>query len=105
MSHFGAHRETHHCSESVALGGSMSGMDATQTLLDEVRLSRTLPSPDAARLIRQQARVSQIRLAEAVGVDRTTVARWEAGTTRPTGQQRLRYAALLVELQQAIAVA
>lgn len=65
------------------------------TLIDEVREARRLPAPAAARLIRVSAGVSQTRLAREVGVHRVTIARWEAGTRRPCGRVRGRYAEIL----------
>lgn len=69
-------------------------------LLDEVRAKRHLPSPDQAREIRQEADVTQTRLAAELGVHRVTIARWEAGTRRPTGTHRAAYAALLKQLRE-----
>jgi transcriptional regulator with XRE-family HTH domain len=63
---------------------------------------RQLPSPDAARLIRVLAGVSQRELAQELGVDRVTVARWELGMRVPRGELRAKYARLLRELQEAI---
>jgi DNA-binding transcriptional regulator YiaG len=79
--------------------------DERTSLLDEVRAARSLPAPETARLIRRAARISQSRLAKAVGVDRTTLARWEAGSTCPRGAQRIRYAELLADLEREISVA
>jgi DNA-binding transcriptional regulator YiaG len=71
-------------------------------LVKEVRRSRGLPSPARARAIRQDAEVSQQRMASELGVHRVTVARWEAGRRRPRGQHRDAYAALLHALEQEI---
>lgn len=68
-------------------------------LVSELRRSR-LPAPSLARAIRVSAGVSQVRLAEELGVHRVTVARWEAGTWRPRGPIRERYMKLLHELEQ-----
>lgn len=72
-------------------------------LVDEVRVSRTLPSPKVARMIRTTAGVSQERLAQELGVHRMTVARWEAGTRHPRGNYRAAYAGLLAQLRRAVA--
>ncbi|GAA4682226.1 helix-turn-helix domain-containing protein [Phytohabitans rumicis] len=74
-------------------------------LLDEVRAQLRLPSPEVARSIRQDAGVTQTRLGAELGVHRVTVARWEAGKRRPTGQQRVAYATLLDQLRNAVAAA
>jgi DNA-binding transcriptional regulator YiaG len=68
-------------------------------LIEELRLERSLPSPRAARLIREMVGVSQARLARELGVDRTSVTKWELGVRRPRGEQALRYQALLEALQ------
>lgn len=68
-------------------------------LLDEIRAHR-LPDPSLARAVRRAARVSQARLAQELGVSRVTVARWEAGTRRPTGAIARAYAVLLTQMQE-----
>jgi transcriptional regulator with XRE-family HTH domain len=78
-------------------------MTAAQDLLDEVRLVHHMPAPNTARFIRQAARVSQTRMATALGVDRTTLSRWEAGTMQPRAAQRRRWAELLAALQREVA--
>lgn len=78
-------------------------MDPTAALLREVREKRELPSPDAARLIRQAAKVSQARMAAALGINRATLSRWESGQIRPRGDQLSRYLRLLNELQRELA--
>lgn len=72
-------------------------------LLEEVRLSRSLPTPALARAIREAAGVSQTRIAQELGVHRLTVARWEAGSRSPRGAHRVAYAALLNQLREATA--
>ncbi len=70
------------------------------SLLEEVRASRRLPPPETARWIRKAARVSQTRMARELGVDRVTLAKWEAGAMQPRPAHRASWAALLDELQQ-----
>lgn len=72
-------------------------------LADEVHARRTLPSPDARRLIRVAARVSLQRMADELGVQPSTVMRWEQGLTVPRPQTLDRYAALLEALKREIA--
>jgi transcriptional regulator with XRE-family HTH domain len=73
------------------------------TLVDEVRAAQRLPDPDVAKMIRVTAGVSQRRLAEELGVHPMTVLRWEAGTRRPRGDMRARYARLLDMLRREVA--
>lgn len=70
-------------------------------LIDEVRQSKDLPTPTLARAIRQEAGVSQLRLAQELKVHRMTVIRWESGTRIPRGPQRAAYARLLAALREA----
>ena len=68
-------------------------------LIEELRLERSLPSPRAARLIREMVGVSQARMARELGVHRTSVTKWELGVRRPRGAQALRYQELLEALK------
>jgi DNA-binding transcriptional regulator YiaG len=70
------------------------------TLLDEVRVSLSLPEPHAAREIRERAGVSRPRMGEELGVHDATIARWEAGTHAPRGAARVAYAQLLAGLDE-----
>lgn len=82
---------------------SDSASDAGRNdLLNEVRLSRGLPTPELARAIRRNAGVGRTRMATALSVHPITVARWERGTRTPQGELRLRYARLLDELQSQV---
>ena len=73
----------------------------SSALAEQVRAARRLPSPAVARAIRDAAGVSQQQLADELGVNRVTVARWELGERTPRGELRLRYTDLLDELQEA----
>jgi transcriptional regulator with XRE-family HTH domain len=73
-------------------------------LVERVRAARRLPSPVAARAIRIDAGVTQRELANELGVDRVTVARWELSERTPRGELRLRYAQLLEQLREATLV-
>jgi DNA-binding transcriptional regulator YiaG len=75
----------------------------TSALAEHVRAARRLPRPAVARAIRDEADVSQQQLADALGVNRVTVARWELGERVPRGELRLAYIALLDELRAAVA--
>lgn len=70
-------------------------------LIDEVRATRRL-SPKVARAIRQDAGISQQRLADELGVSRVTVTRWENGAFRPRGDTARRYAELIARLEAAV---
>lgn len=72
------------------------------TLADEVRSVRALPSPEHARAIRRAAGVTQVRLAEEIGVTRATINRWESGERRPRGRLLLAYAEALAAIESVI---
>lgn len=72
-------------------------------LLEELRVSRSLPAPPLAREIRRAANVSRDRLAEELNVHPVTVARWERGTRVPRGELRIAYARLLAALASEVA--
>jgi DNA-binding transcriptional regulator YiaG len=52
-----------------------------------------------ARAVRLAAGATQDEIARELGVHRVSVARWEIGTRKPSGDLLRRYLALLVELQ------
>lgn len=72
-------------------------------LRQELRLGRELLAPGVARQIRINAGVTQTRLAEELGVDRTTIVRWEQGTAIPRGAARHHYLDLLADLREDMA--
>lgn len=72
-----------------------------EALLAEVREDRTMR--ERARAVRVQARVTQSRMATALGVDRTTLVRWETGTMQPRPAQRQRWRELLDQLEREVA--
>ena len=53
-------------------------------------------SPNQIRTLRKQLELTQQELADLIAAQRVTVARWETGTSRPTGA----YLKLLRELQE-----
>ncbi|GEM_PF-3137402 len=69
-------------------------------LLIDVKTVRSLPTPVMGREIRRAAGVSRQRLADEIGVHVVTLARWERGTRKPRGPNRLTYARVLIELQR-----
>ena len=75
------------------------------SLIEEVRIGLTLPSPSEARAIRERAGVSEARLGQELGVTRGAVAKWERGDRRPRGDARLRYARVLADLKALVEAA
>lgn len=69
--------------------------------LAEVADNRRLPPPQFRRLIREQAGLSQAAMARAVGVGRSTMTRWEAGTRTPRGKVLREYLSVLNKLLEA----
>ena len=59
---------------------------------------RGLAQSGAARAIREGAGLSLREVAEVVGVDRTTIFRWEIGTRRPQGHKAITYGQLLDDI-------
>ncbi|MFG3610364.1 helix-turn-helix transcriptional regulator [Streptomyces sp. NPDC047928] len=60
----------------------------------------TLPPPRVRQQLRRAGGLTQAELAEALGVQRVAVARWEAGLTQPHRNNRLKYAAFLRQLAE-----
>ncbi|MEU5403615.1 helix-turn-helix domain-containing protein [Streptomyces sp. NPDC005963] len=58
----------------------------------------TLPSPQVRQQLRLAAGLTQAEVADAIGVKRLAVARWEAGATQPHRGNRRAYAHLLRKL-------
>jgi transcriptional regulator with XRE-family HTH domain len=73
-------------------------------LLQRGRVRRSLPDPALRRLIRQRAGITPAELAEAIGVSRPAVVRWELGNRTPTGENLTRYAEVLSRLIAEIGV-
>lgn len=73
-------------------------------LAEQVKQARRLPPPAVARAIRDAAGVSQRQVADELGINRVSVARWELGARTPRGELRLRYVDLLDELREAAGV-
>lgn len=60
----------------------------------------TLPPPHVRQQLRLAGGLTQADVAEAIGVQRVAVARWEAGLTQPHRNNRLKYAKLLRQLAE-----
>lgn len=67
-------------------------------VVEEVRLTTKMPTPKMARALREAAGLSQGRIADALGVSRVAVGRWEGGLRKPRAKNRRAYAALLAAL-------
>jgi DNA-binding XRE family transcriptional regulator len=67
-------------------------------------LARRLLANGQAQALRQEAGVSRAAVARDVGVDPSTVGRWENGRRLPRGEVGLRYCAVLAELLQVTSV-
>jgi transcriptional regulator with XRE-family HTH domain len=72
----------------------------SSALAQHVKAARRLPPPAIARAIRDEAGVSQQQVADELGVNRVSVARWELGERVPRGELRLAYIGLLDELRE-----
>jgi len=75
-------------------------MDTVQDLLARKQHLKRLPEPAVRRLIRKQAGLSQEELAQALGVDRASVSRYEHGGRFPRTEIAERYVTILDALVQ-----
>ncbi len=73
-------------------------------ITDALRLRRALPEPKTRRTLRVAAGITQSEVAEAVGVSRGAVCRWEAGSREPRGRTRRQYAEVLALLARETSV-
>jgi transcriptional regulator with XRE-family HTH domain len=72
--------------------------DTLTTALESGRLRRRLPPPVTRRRLREGAGIPQEALAQAVGVDRATISRWETGEREPRARHLERYVEVLDRL-------
>lgn len=72
--------------------------DALDAALTEARRRRSLPRPEARRMLRVNAGLSQQQVADALGVRRPTVSRWETGARSPRGSALDAYLGVLRRL-------
>jgi DNA-binding transcriptional regulator YiaG len=72
-----------------------------QNLLERARAHRGLPDPELCRVIREGAGLSQGDIAQAVGVRRETVSRWETGARAPRGEFLVKYREVLEAVKRA----
>ena len=71
---------------------------AVQEIVEEVRLTKSLPPPMMRRALREAAGLTQERLGAALGVSRIAICRWESGRRKPRAKHRAAYASLLAAL-------
>jgi transcriptional regulator with XRE-family HTH domain len=69
-------------------------------MLADARRRAALPEPPLRRLLRERAGLSQAEVAEALGVSRPAVTRWESGQREPRSAVRVAYVELLERLAQ-----
>ncbi|MFJ3630370.1 helix-turn-helix transcriptional regulator [Streptomyces albidoflavus] len=77
-----------------------AGMRDPMRQIDAVVDADTLPPPRVRQQLRLAGGLTQADVAEAIGVQRVAVARWEAGLTQPHRNNRLKYATLLRQLAE-----
>lgn len=61
-------------------------MKVIERVRARIHVHSSLPEPAERRALREAADLTQRELAEAIGVDRTTVAHWESGRHTPNGK-------------------
>ena len=71
-------------------------------LIEEIRITKRLPSPADAKALRVAAGVSLVRMAREVGVSGAALLAWERGRYRPRGAHRAAYVHLLEELSREV---
>jgi transcriptional regulator with XRE-family HTH domain len=77
-------------------------MKPIDDLISRARRRSSLPAPPVRRLIREQASLTQTDIADALGVDRASVSRWESGEQAPRGPSREAYIELLNRLKREV---
>ncbi|MFJ9536635.1 helix-turn-helix transcriptional regulator [Streptomyces sp. NPDC101225] len=74
------------------------------TVADKIRsrkrVRRSIPAPAERRQIREDAKLTQAEVADAVGVTPQAVALWESGRRTPRGQLFDRYAEALTAMRE-----
>lgn len=78
-------------------------MSAIDALLATSRRRRSIPVPEDRRSLREEAGLTQAEVAQALGVSRPTVVRWENGERTPRGRLLDDYVKLLTRLARDVA--
>lgn len=65
-----------------------------------LRVAARLAEDGTGRQIRVQAKVPMHLIAKSIGVDESTISRWERGQRQPRGEGAIRWADLLNELER-----
>jgi len=73
---------------------------AIDVLVAEAHARQALPPVEIRRLLRQRVGISQQELADALGVSRPALSRWESGDRSPRGASRLAYSEALQRLAE-----
>lgn len=77
---------------------SVANMSTIDQLVHRALLRASLPEPAHRRALREKAGLSQAEVAEALGVSRPAVVRWERGERMPRRQHLDAYVELLRRL-------
>lgn len=77
-------------------------MKSLERVLERARRRRTLPPPATRRLLREQWNLTQIEIADVLGITRECVSRYESGHREPRGAVRDKYVDLLERLTKGI---
>ena len=78
----------------------MTDTSTIDRALRAARVRRRLPPPPARRQLREAAGISQLDVAQALGVTREAVSLWESGLRTPRAENAAAYVALLDRLAQ-----
>jgi len=76
-------------------------MEQIDLTIERARRRRRLAPPGMRRMLREQAGLTQDELAQAIGVTRAAISRWEAGTRQPSRRVVDRYLDALDRLREA----
>lgn len=79
------------CVSASDEGTTLESLVETATAVESAVPVVALPEPEACRLLREQAGLSLADASALCGVDKSTVARWEAGQATPRRHTGLRY--------------
>jgi transcriptional regulator with XRE-family HTH domain len=69
-----------------------------QAVIERAQHRQSLPPPEARRLLRLMAGVTQQELADTLGISAASLCRYECGHRNPIGRIRLRYIQVCEEL-------